>query len=169
MKEKIKQANPTHAALLAEIVSYSNKDVAERFNFNYDTSPKHPSFCTSDWVKEDFIRGVVYFIFELNDKPVGCVAFETPEPGIAYLNRLSVIPSARNAGIGKKMVFHHLNYSKTKAISKVSIGIIAQHTELKEWYKQIGFQERETVQFKHLPFEVCYMNYIIKKSHNNAN
>ena len=162
MEEKIKQASHTHAALLAKIISNSNKDVAERFNLNYMNSPKHPSFCTSDWVKEDFQRGVVYFIFELKDTPVGCVAFETPEPDIAYLNRLSVVPPARKAGIGKKMVLHHLNYSRIKAISKVSIGIIAQHTELRKWYKQIGFQEGETVQFKHLPFNVCYMSYLIK-------
>ncbi len=162
MNENIQQANPAHAALIAALVSDSNKDVAIRFNLTDKNSPKHPSFCTVDWVKEDFERGVDYFIFKLNDKPVGCVAFETPDPDTAYLNRLSVIPSARNTGIGNKLVLHHLNYSKKRAISKVSIGIIAQHTELKNWYKQIGFQEGETKQFEHLPFEVCYMSYIIK-------
>ncbi len=51
MKEKIKQANLTHAALIATIVSDSNKDVAERFNLTDKNSPKHPSFCALDWVK----------------------------------------------------------------------------------------------------------------------
>jgi len=185
MNENIQQANPSYAAPIAALVSDSNKDVAIRFNLTDKNSPKHPSFCSVDWVKEDFERGVVYFIFKLKDKPVGCVAFETPDPDTAYLNRLSVIPSARNTGIGNKLVLHHLNYSKKRAISsntgignklvlhhlnyskkraisKVSIGIIAQHTELKNWYKQIGFQEGETKQFEHLPFEVCYMSYIIK-------
>jgi len=161
MKEIIKQANPADVALLAKMISVANKDVAERFNLNDKNSPKHPSFCTPAWVKEDFKRGVVYFIYELNKKPLGCVAFEMPETGTAYLNRLSVIPSARNNGIGKKLVIHHLNYSKNKNINKVSIGIIAHHSELKKWYKQIGFQEGETVRFKHLPFEVCYMSYQI--------
>jgi len=169
MKEIIKQAKLADSSILAEIISDSNKDVAEQFNLNDMNSPKHPSFCTPDWVKEDFKRGVLYFIYTLNNKPLGCVAFEMPETGTAYLNRLSVIPSARNAGIGKKLVLHHRNYSKNKNINKISIGIIAHHSELKEWYKQIGFQEGETVQFKHLPFEVCYMSYQIQELHNDAN
>jgi len=169
MKEIIKQANLADAAILAKIISDSNKDVAERFKLNDKNSPKHPSFCTPGWVKEDIKRGVIYFICELNNTPLGCVAFEMPETGTAYLNRLSVIPSARNAGIGKKLVIHHLDYSRDKNINKISIGIIAHHSELKEWYKQIGFQEGETVRFKHLPFEVCYMSYQIQKLHNHAN
>lgn len=131
MNEKIKQASPIHATLLAEIVSNSNKDVAERFNLNYKNSPKHPSFCTSDWIEEGFQRGVVYFIFELKDKPIGCVAFETPEPGIAYLNRLSVIPSARNAGIGKKWYFIILIIQKFKLSVKLASGLLLNMQNLK--------------------------------------
>ncbi|NOX34160.1 MAG: GNAT family N-acetyltransferase [Deltaproteobacteria bacterium] len=168
MEEKIIQASSDHVVLIAALVSDANKDVASQFNLTNENAPKHPSFCTSDWIKEDFDRGVIYFIFERSNKPVGCVAFEAPIQNVAYLNRLSVIPSARNRGIGNKLVLHHIHYSKKNAISKVSIGIIAQHTELKNWYKRIGFQSGETKQFEHLPFEVCYMSYVIKKSHGTV-
>jgi len=43
----------------------------------------------------------------------------------------------------------------------VSIGIIANDTQLKQWYKKIGFAEGETRKYEHLPFDVMFMTYIL--------
>jgi hypothetical protein len=41
----------------------------------------------------------------------------------------------------------------------VSIGIIADHTILKNWYLKLGFIEGKTKSFDHLPFDVTFMSY----------
>lgn len=147
------------AEAIALIISESNKDVAEEFGLNIENSPKHPSFCDKGWVLSDFRRGEEYFMYQKEGVGIGCVAFENPRPGVAYLNRLSVLPSHRHNGIGEKLVQHIIQYSEAKSIQRISIGIIAEHTKLKNWYLKLGFTEGETKTFPHLPFDVRYMSY----------
>lgn len=156
------KVNMEQSGRISEIISESNKDVAKRFGFTIENCPKHPSFCTKEWVEEDFNRGVDYFVYEEDGEFVGCVAFESPEADIAYLNRLSVLKDFRRDGIGKKLVDHIISYSKDKGIKKISIGIIADNIELKSWYVKNGFVEKDTTKFLHLPFDVTYMVYYIR-------
>lgn len=158
MNEIIRDARIEDAQLIASIVSEANKDVARRFHLNYENAPKHPSFCTADWIKADFERGALYCIYELDSVPLGCVSFESATPDTAYLNRLSVLPSARCKGVGEKLVRRHIMVSKEKEITKITIGIIADFTELKNWYVRLGFKEGVTKVFAHLPFQVCFMS-----------
>lgn len=157
----ITRAESENAELLASIVSLSNKDVAQQFGLTQINNPKHPSFYTPNWVLSDFERGEEYFIFNTEGVGVGCVAFESPDPNTTYLNRLSVLPTHRRQGIGESLVKYIIEYSKSKKISNVSIGIIADHMKLKEWYLKLGFVEVETKRFPHLPFEVTYLNFPI--------
>ena len=158
---KIREANVKDAKLIASIISESNKDVAVTFNLNHDNNPKHPSFCSSDWVEADFERGEEYFLYEDRAYSVACVAFENPRLGVGYLNRLSVLPEHRRQGIGEALVQHVIQYAKTKKITRVSIGIIAEHHKLKNWYLKLGFVEGNIKTFPHLPFDVQYLHYII--------
>jgi ribosomal protein S18 acetylase RimI-like enzyme len=144
---------------IAFIVSEANKDVAELFKINIENTPKHPSFYTEDWVLSDFKRGEEYFLYREDGVAKGCVAFEQPDSDTAYLNRLSVLPSYRHNGIGAALVRYIFDYSKTKNIQTVSIGIIAEYEVLKNWYLDLGFIEGDTIKFEHLPFNVKYMRY----------
>lgn len=56
---------------------------------------------------------------------------------------------------------HILEYAKSKRVKNISIGIIAEHTQLKKWYSKIGFTEGHIQKFDHLPFNVLYMKYEI--------
>ena len=153
------KASIDDAQTIAFIVSESNKDVAEQFNLNKENNPKHPSFYTKHLVLSDFSRGQEYFIYRKGDSSMGCVRFEHPRPDTAYLNRLSVLPKYRHIGIGTMLVRHVFEYSKSKNIEKISIGIIATHEILKTWYLSFGFIEGDTKTFEHLPFDVTYMRY----------
>ena len=143
--------------MLATIIAEANKEVAIRFNFSLDNAPKHPSFCTPAWIEADFQRKVIYFLYLEEGEPLGCVAYEPGEPGIVYLNRLSVLPQAQRRGIGAQLVAHHLDYARQQGAQTISIGIIDGHTELKHWYNKQGFIAGTTKTFDHLPFAVCYM------------
>jgi GNAT superfamily N-acetyltransferase len=158
---EIVPATPEDAALIAAIIRESHHDVAQRFNLNRENNPKHPSFCTQEWVMADFHRGEAYFLYPMDDTHAGCVAFEQPDPETAYLNRLSVRPSYRHRGIGAQLVRHIIGYAQSKRAQIISIGIIAGHDVLKNWYANLGFIEKETRQFEHLPFAVTYVHYAL--------
>jgi ribosomal protein S18 acetylase RimI-like enzyme len=160
----INEANKKDIDLLAQIVRESNNEVAEMFNLNIHTAPKHPSFCKSEWILAEFDRGQRYFTYCDEGIVRGCVAYEQPNENISYLNRLSVLPEHRNKGIGSKLVNFILEFSKYQGVGEVSIGVIAEHTKLIKWYQKFGFSKGATQKFEHLPFNVLYMQYKLQKT-----
>ena len=164
MSAKIRICTEEDARVLAETIRKSFRDVAERFGLTSENAPRHPSNCTVDWIRKDMEGGVTYFVIENKNHVVGCVALERPNPEACYLERLAVLPEQRRRGFGKALVNHVLSESKLLGVNYVSIGIIAEQTELKEWYKGLGFVEGESKEFPHLPFLVTFMSYDIEKS-----
>jgi predicted GNAT family N-acyltransferase len=65
-------------------------------------------------------------------------------------------------GIG--LVRYALDYAITKGAGKVSVGVIDEQAELKDWYRHLGFIETEIRDFSHLPFRVCFMETDLKES-----
>jgi len=159
----IEQADTKDAPLIANIVSESNKDVARLFGIDMNNAPKHPSFCTPEWILDELARGQQFFIFHDQGIAKGCVAIELPDENTAYLNRLAVLSQYRNSGIGSLLVKHILGVAKDKGVDIVSIGIIAQHNLLKTWYQKLGFESGTIKKFDHLPFDVLYMQYTLTK------
>lgn len=158
----IRETTPNDVATIAMLVSQSNRDVAQKFGLNAGNCPKHPSFYTTGWVESDLARGERYFILEDDSKPLACVAFETPCVGLAYLNRLSVLPQHRRHGLGARLVEHIIDLARAGAIQTISIGVIGEYTELRCWYEKLGFVTGETKRFPHLPFSVTYMAYAVQ-------
>lgn len=157
----IRPATAHDLALIATLVSVSNQDVAQAFGLNGENCPKHPSFYTESWVAADLQRGEAYFIAEENAQAIACVAFEQPRPGVAYLNRLSVLPAYRKRGIGERLVQHIIEQARQAAVQTISIGVIGEHTALQDWYRKLGFKDGEVKRFSHLPFSVKYMAYAL--------
>ncbi len=158
---KIITANENDAQILASIISKGNRDVAREFGLTKDNAARHPSFCTAEWVQDDFKKGQRYFLSMEKETATGCVAFQQPDTHTAYLNRLSVLPGFRSRGTGTALVHHIIGYSKQRDIRHISIGIIAENTRLKKWYQNLGFKDFETLQFDHLSFDVLIMKYRI--------
>ncbi len=157
----IREASAKDLTTIAMLVSESNKDIAEKFGLNADNCQKHPSFCTEAWVKSDLARGERYFILEEDSVPIACVAYENPSAGLAYLNRLSVLPPYRNRGIGAHLVKYIIQLAQASSIQTISIGVIGEHSDLQRWYRSLGFIDGETKRFPHLPFSVKYMSYTV--------
>jgi len=82
-------------------------------------------------------RGVNYFVIENENVVVGCAALEKANPDVCYLERLAVLPTQRRRGFGKALVNHVLLKGKLLGVHRVNIGIIAQQTELKNWYREL--------------------------------
>jgi ribosomal protein S18 acetylase RimI-like enzyme len=164
MAHRIFTATAADAATIARIVSASNRDVALAFGLDADNCPKHPSFCTPARVDADLQRGETYFLLAQGGDPVACVAYETPNAEVAYLNRLSVLPAARRQGLGERLVAHILERARSDARKTVSIGVIGEHAALQDWYRKQGFSDGETKRFPHLPFSVKYMACAVGKA-----
>lgn len=157
----IREATLNDCDVIVKIIRDSFRDVARRFSLTQDNCPKHPSNCTSSWIDKDISRGVQYFILYVDERPIGCVGIESPTADVCYLERLSVLPEMRGKHFGIKLARHALECAAAKGAGKVGIGIIAEQTELKDWYKKLGFKEMQTKSFSHLPFNVCLMEYEI--------
>lgn len=164
MSSKIRICTKEDARVLTETIRRSFQDVAERFGLTQENAPSHPSNCTVDWIIKNMEDGVTYFAMENENHVVGCVALERANTDVCYLERLAVLPHQRRRGFGKALVNHALSEAKLFGVHRVSIGIITEQTELKNWYRGLGFVEGESKKFLHLPFCVTFMSYGIKKS-----
>ena len=100
----IRIASLADARPVAKIISRANQAVAQTFGLTRENTPTHPSFCTKDWIVKDLARDVQYFIHEIAGKAVGCVAYESAEKELAFLNRLAVLPEFQGRGVGEKLV-----------------------------------------------------------------
>ncbi len=159
---QINVAHAKHVPTISEIIRSAYLEVAERFDLNRESCPKHPSNCTDQWIQRDLDRGVTYYLLKLTGKPVGCAALETVNDGLCYLERVAVLPEYKRRGLGLKLVDHLLSQARRDGIKEVGIGIIAKQQELMRWYQRIGFEKGETKRFDHLPFEVMFMTYRIE-------
>lgn len=159
----IKKATIDDREVLVTLIRDAFRDVAHRFSLTEINCPKHPSNCTSDWIESDISRGVQYFILYEGEIPIGCVGIEKPSSDVCYLERLSVLPEMRGRHYGIRLVQHVLDMAASKGTAKVNIGIIAEQTELKEWYIKLGFVETQIKKLPHLPFTVCLMEFEVDK------
>jgi predicted N-acetyltransferase YhbS len=142
VSSKIRICTEKDTQVLAETVRKSFQDVAERLGLTQENAPSHPSNCTVDWIRNHMERGVTYFAMENKNHIVGCVALEQANSEVCYLERLAVLPDQRKRGFGKALVNHVLSEAKLLGVHSVSIGIIAEHTELNDWYKRLNILHR---------------------------
>ncbi len=146
---------------LSNLVRISFTDVAQRFGLTPENCPKHPSNCTPHWIARDMERGVRYFILNPSGNPIGCVGVEQASPGTCYMERLAVLPQYRGHGYGTILARYAMAQARSMGASRVEIGIIAADNGLKAFYTTLGFEEKQTATFAHLPFEVAFMSLVV--------
>ncbi len=154
----IEKASENEPRILSKLIRSSFADVAERFHLTPENCPKHPSNCTQKWIDADVKRGVSYFILKNKDIVIGCVGVERADNHTCYMERLAVLPEYRKKGFGKKLALHAIRLSKQLGVNHVGIGIIAGDTGLRNWYEKMGFKQKKTLAFDHLPFDVMLMS-----------
>jgi N-acetylglutamate synthase-like GNAT family acetyltransferase len=154
----IREATPQEVPELVEIIRTAFQDVAVRFVLTEENCPKHPSNCHAAWIADALEKGVRYFVLDLEGVSRGCVALEQAGSEVCYLERLAVLPDQRRRGFGRALVEHVLYEAKMGGALRVDIGIISDHTELRDWYREIGFADQKTTSFPHLPFQVLFMS-----------
>jgi ribosomal protein S18 acetylase RimI-like enzyme len=141
----------------AELLRSSFITVADAFGITRENAPTNPAFADTDSLSVMLDKGVSLFGAYCDDMRAGFVALEDAGNGCWYMERLAVLPEYRHKGIGRMLMDFAFGTVKEKGGKKISIGIINENKVLKDWYTEYGFAETGTRVFKHLPFEVCFM------------
>ena len=143
------------------VIRGSFAEVAAEFGLTRENCPTHPSFMTHDGLIQMKERGLQLIGLFEGSEQVGFVALEIADPDLYYLERLAVSPGHRRHGHGTALVNHVIRRVRDLGGKRLSIGIIAESSSLKEWYKDLGFSEVETREFERLPFDVCFMEMAV--------
>ena len=153
----IREATADDIPVLAGLIRDAFRTVADRFGLTPENCPKHPSNCSDAWIAAALEQGVTYYVLNVDDHACGCAALELARPGVCYLERLAVLPQFRNRGHGGALAIHVLEQAQALGADRVEIGIIAEDTDLANWYQELGFRQTRTAEFDHLPFTVALM------------
>jgi N-acetylglutamate synthase-like GNAT family acetyltransferase len=153
----IRKAKKADIDVLVNLLRSSFRDVAGRFGITEENNPKSLAFCTNERIESDLEKDLTYYILEKDGRPCGCVALERAKPGVCYLIRLAVLPGHRGKGYGKMLVHHIFEKARATGARRVEIAMISKDTKLKKWYKRLGFIQKSTKKYDHLPFIVAFM------------
>jgi ribosomal protein S18 acetylase RimI-like enzyme len=141
----------------AVVIRNSFATVAEEFGITRENAPTNPAFAEADSLEKMKEKGIMLYGAYLDEQRVGFVAIERADGDRWYMERLAVLPPYRHRGIGRALMDFAFKTVKKHGGKKVSIGIINENRVLKNWYMEYGFVETGTRVFRHLPFEVCFM------------
>lgn len=131
--------------------------VADELHLTKENAPTNPAFLGEEALIKMRDRGAVMFGAYEGEPCIGFVAAQEANEGTFYMERLAVLPECRHGGIGRRLMDTVFDYVRENGGKKVSIGIINENTQLKNWYLRYGFVQTGLKHFEHLPFEVCFM------------
>jgi len=140
-----------------DVIRDSFRTVAEEFGLTPENCPTHPSFLTLSQLNKLKDKGVRFFGLFLGNNQIGFIAIEKADTSLYYIEKLAVLPEYRHEGYGAKLIGYAFDYIRNYNGKRVSIAIIEEHTILKNWYKELGFEEVEKIKLPYLPFTVCFM------------
>ncbi len=140
-----------------EVIRNSFITVADEFNITRENAPTNPAFAGPDSLAKMREKGIELFAAYFADLCIGFVAAEKASEDVFYMERLAVLPEYRHKGYGKELIDFVVDFVREHGGKKISIGIINENRVLKAWYIRYGFVETGLKAFKHLPFEVCFM------------
>ncbi len=153
----------TELEQLAAVIRRSFITVAHDFNITPGNAPTNPAFINEKALLQSAVeKDINYYGCYEHDIIVGCYALEKACNRNYYLERLAVIPEKRHRGYGRALVLDAFRRAKEKGGNNISIAIIDEHEVLKNWYKNFGFVESGRKTFAHLPFDVCFLRYVLK-------
>ena len=141
----------------AMVVRAAFATVAEEFGLTPDNCPTHASLTTGEQLGAMCEEGGEMFGLFLDAVLAGFAALEDGGSGIFYIEKLAVLPECRHQGYGEQLMRFACDLAVIRGGTRASVGIIDESTVLAEWYARLGFNDRETREYPHLPFRVRIM------------
>ncbi|MDD4496057.1 MAG: GNAT family N-acetyltransferase [Eubacteriales bacterium] len=155
----IEPLNKEHLPIYADVIRKSFSTVAQDFGWTKENAHGHVSFRTDDQLASKQEDGYYPFGLFVDKTLVGFVSLTDMGNGSYELNKLSVLPSWRHIGYGKKLLDFCKDKVRELGGNKITLDLIDENTILKNWYAANGFVHTGTKKFKHLPFTTGFMEW----------
>ena len=139
------------------VIRRSFATVAEEFGLTPENCPTHTSFMPLEKLQKHFDWGWQMFMLLEENVPVGFYGLSEKENGRFELHNLAVLPEYRHRGYGRQLLEDAKRRAMEQGGTALEIGIIEEHTVLKNWYRANGFVPVGTKSFPHLPFTAGYL------------
>ena len=126
------------------------------FGITRENTPSNPAFWEGTAIPAVVARGFQLFAVEEAGRILGCafVGASTSRPGVWSLRHLAVDPEARHTGHGAALVAEGARRAKAGGAEELAIGIVAENHRLSAWYRHLGFESIDKVEFPGLVFTV---------------
>lgn len=148
----IKRINKDDLKNCLDIIHRSFLTVAEQFGLTPENCPTNGAFMPYSRLLSDFENGAFMFGIYQNDILAGFMQLKNKGNGIFELEKLAVLPEFRHLGLGARLLNFACEEVKSFGGKKITIGIIEENVQLKNWYISQGFAANGTKKFTHLPF-----------------
>jgi len=155
---RVREASRDDAAVIATVIRAAWRGVNKQFGLSKKQLPGSPAYCRPEWITKGLDKGVRFFLAEVDAKAVGCVGMTAPKDGASELVRLAVLPAQRRNGLGAMLVEHVVSQALSLGLERVDLALIADRTELLQWYEKQGFTLTRVDSPPHLPFKVAWMS-----------
>ncbi len=157
----IKPIQEKHLADCLDVIHRSFKTVADEFSLTNENCPTNGAFMPYARLKNDYQNGDYMYAFYAEHEIVGFVQLSKKETNVFELEKLAVLPDHRHNGYGKQLIDFARNKVKEFGGRKITIGIIEENEQLKNWYLTNDFIHTGTKVFPHLPFTVGFMELFV--------
>lgn len=159
---EIRLLSKSDLSIATNVIKQSFITVANQFELTEVNAPTNAAFINEQRLIDDYDQGILLYGLFRQDLMVGFVNLKKDDDNIYWLGKLAVSPEYRHNGYGRMLINHVISIVNDYNGKEVRIGIINENKILKEWYSNQGFKESGIRKFEHLPFEVCFMKYMIR-------
>lgn len=102
------------------------------------------------------------WIAERGSEPVGSVAIVENAPGVAQLRWFLVLPEARGAGIGRRLLDASVEFARGAGYASVHLWTVEALTAAARLYRAAGFERAEAVPARRWGVDVVEERYVLE-------
>lgn len=163
---KMHQISPintiTEIDTLCSLLRESFKTVADDYQLTKENSPTNNAFITPELLQKNIDKGLILFGIRQDDRLVGCVGIcKASSDDCYYIEKLCVLLAYRHLKLGQRLLDYAITEIAKRKCNQISIGIINENVQLKQWYVRKGFVEQKVVKYPHQAFTVCFLSMSI--------
>ena len=153
----IRKVNLTEINACTDVIKKSFVPVAVKFNISKENSPNYIAFSiTPEKLKNQYCNGREMYVYLFDERMVGYFSLNFYD-NVCELNNLCVLPEYQHNGIGKELLTFAIQRAINKKADKLTLSIVEENSELKEWYSSFGFIHTHTKKYDQFSFTCGYM------------
>ena len=135
--------------------------VAEHFGLTDDNCPDSGRATLKfESLLQEYENGELMFVYCDNGKIIGYIGM-CRSGMVLKIDDIVVVPEYQGKGVGSDMLNFAKSYAGDRGCIKLRLGMIDNNTELKNWYRNRGFETVELKQYPNAPFATGYMEAVL--------